>query len=164
MSTQILYAALGLAFLVFVVSRQVSRRTVTVKRLVGLPVAFAVLALVLDHGLAHRLASPVAIGFFAAGLVLAVPMGIARAATMRVWRTADGPVSRGDWRTVVLWLATVGARIGVFVLAARFGATESAGEAMIFVAATIAAQNAVLARRAGLWRPRTAELAPEPAR
>jgi hypothetical protein len=51
--------------------------------------------------------------------------------------------------------------VGMFVLAARLGAVEGAGEAMLFVAVTLAVQNVMLARRAGLLSPALDE---EPAR
>jgi hypothetical protein len=167
MSKEIQFAVAGLAvlaFLAFVISRQVARRTVTPKRLVMLPAAFTVLALVVDGGFAARLDTPVAVAFFVGGLVLAVPLGVARAATMRVWRTPDATLAQGGRRTVLLWVLTIAVRIGVLLVAARSGAPEGAGEAMLFVAATIAAQNAVIARRAGLLgAPAAAPAAPETA-
>jgi hypothetical protein len=150
MLAKLMDVVLGLAFVSFVIRQQVARKSVTPRRLVVLPAAFVVLALVSDHGLAHRLAAPVPLAFLAGGLVLAVAMGLARAATMRVWQTPTGPMSKGDWRTVLLWLGTIGVRVAVMLVAARLGAVESAGEVMLFVAATVATQNVVLARRAGL--------------
>jgi hypothetical protein len=144
---------LGVAFAAFVISRQVRRRAVTPRSLVVLPVWFLILSILADHRMVYRLDSAVAIGFFAIGVAFAVAMGFARAATLRVWPSETGPMCEGTWRTGALWVATIAVRVGVFVLAAKFGAHEGTGEAMVFVAATIGVQNALLARRAGLFAP-----------
>ncbi|GAA3448922.1 hypothetical protein [Dactylosporangium matsuzakiense] len=144
---------LGVAFAALVISRQVRRRAVTPRGLIILPVWFLILSLLADHRMVYRLDSALAIGFFAAGVAFAVAMGFARAATLRVWGTDAGPMCEGDWRTGVLWVATIAVRVGVFLLAARLGAQEGMGEAMVFVAVTLGTQNVLLARRAGLFKP-----------
>jgi hypothetical protein len=146
----LLEIAVAVAFAAFVISRQVRRRAVTPRGLIILPVWFTALSILVDHTMIYRLNSPVAIGFFAAGVVFAVAMGLARAATLRVWQTETGPWCAGGWPTGVLWVATIAVRVGLFLLADRLGAKEGAGEAMLFVAATLAVQNLQVARRAGL--------------
>ena len=113
------------------------------------------LAFLADHRFVDRLTTPLSAAFFAAGLLFAAVMGVARAATMRMDVTVDGTVVEGSWRTGAMWLATVGVGVAMFVAAAKAGATEGAGEAMLYVAMTLAAQNLLLARRAGLLPART---------
>ena len=150
MVEKVLVVAAGVAFAAFVISRQVRRRKVTARGLVILPVWFLALALLVDHAALARLHSVAAAGFFAAGIAFAGVMGALRFRTLRVWHAADGPWCEGDWRTGALWVATIAARVGLFVLAAHLGATEGAGEAMVYVAVTLGVQNVLLARRAGL--------------
>ncbi len=150
MVQHVFMALAAVAFVVFVISRQIRRRKVTRKGLVVLPVWFAALSILTDHTMVYRLHSAVAIGFFAAGALFAGAMGVARERTLRVWHTPDGPFCEGGWRTGALWFATIGVRVGMFVLAARMGAVEGAGEAMLFVGLTLGVQNLMIARRAGL--------------
>jgi hypothetical protein len=150
MSHNLIYAGLLVAFFGWTITMQVIRKSVSVKRLVLLPAGFTVLALVSDHGWTQRLSSPVAVAFFGLGLLLAIGMGLVRSATMRVWRTESGWVSQGDLRTVATWFATIALRVAVMLVATRSGAPEGAGEIMLFVAVTLAAQNLIIARRSGL--------------
>ncbi len=162
MQTGLLYGIVGLAVVGWAISRQVVRRPVTPKRLFVLPAVFAVLAPLTDHELGHRLGSPAAMGFFALGVAVAVGMGAARSATMRVWWTPAGVLSQGGGRTVLLWLVTIAFRVAVLLIGAQFGVGEGSGEVMLFVAITIATQNALLFRRAGRLSqaPATAPEAP----
>ncbi|GAA5184444.1 hypothetical protein GCM10023322_25920 [Rugosimonospora acidiphila] len=162
MPQSLIYAGLMVAFFAWAITMQVVRKNVSVKRLVLLPAGFTVLALASDHGWAQRLHTPAAFGFFAFGLLLAVGMGFVRSATMRVWQAENGWVSQGGWRTVVAWLATFAVRVAVMLLAMRVGVAEGAGEIVLFVAVTLAAQNLFIARRAGLFG-RTASPAATPA-
>jgi hypothetical protein len=146
----ILIAAVAVAFAAFVISRQVRRRRVTPRGLVVLPVWFAVLSLLTDHAMVTRLSAAREIGFFTVGIAFAGVMGVLRAGTLRVWAAEDGPWCAGGWRTGALWIVTIAVRVGLFLAAARLGATEGTGEAMIYVAVTLAAQNLLIARRAGL--------------
>jgi hypothetical protein len=162
MSQSLIYAGLMVAFFAWTITMQVIRKNVSVKRLVLLPAGFTVLALVSDHGWTQRLQTPIALAFLGLGLLLAVGMGFLRSATMRVWRAETGWVSQGGRLTVVTWLATIAVRVAVMLLAVRVGAPEGAGEIMLFVAVTLAAQNLFIAKRAGLLG-RTAAPAAVPA-
>lgn len=150
MTKDLLIAAIGVAFVVFVISRQIRRRQITWKGLTILPVWFVALALIVDHTFLQRLNTTTAIAFFAAGTLFAAAMGFVRNATMRVWMTPEGPFCEGNWRTGATWIATFAVRGAMFVAAAKLGATEGAGEAMLFVAVTLGVQNLLLAKRAGL--------------
>jgi hypothetical protein len=145
------YTALGVIVLVVVVTRQLRERELT-PRLFVLPVLFVVLAFN-DDKLAHRLASPAALGMLAFGLVLAAATGVARAWTMRIRRVGGRVLTKGNGRTLALWFVTLLVRIGEVAAAYALGVPEGTGEAMLFAAATFAAQGAALTWRAGLLAP-----------
>jgi hypothetical protein len=146
----LIYAGLMVAFFGWTITMQVIRKSVSVKRLVLLPAGFTVLAVASDHGWTQRLSSPITVFFFGLGLLLAVGMGLVRSATMKVWRAEAGWVSKGGPLTVATWFATIALRVAVMLVAVQAGAPEGAGEIMLFVAVTLAAQNLVIAKRAGL--------------
>jgi hypothetical protein len=146
------YLVLGVIVLVWVVSRQLRERELTTRQLVVLPLVFVVIAFT-DHKLTHNLASLGALGLLGVGLLLAVGTGAARAATMRVRRVGARVLVKGDGRTLALWFVTLAVRIGEVGLAYALGIPEGTGEAMLFAAATFAAQGAVLAWRGGLIAP-----------
>jgi hypothetical protein len=151
MPEKLAYVVVGLAFVAFVISRQIRLRRVTTRSLAILPAWFVGIAFLADHMFVHRLtATGVAAGFFAVGVALAAVMGVARAATLRVWKTADGTFCQGGWRTGALWVLTIALRVGMFLIAAKAGAVEGGGEAMLYVAVTLGVQNLVVASRAGL--------------
>jgi hypothetical protein len=157
MVTGLIYAAVGLTVLTLIIVRQVRERRLTVRGLVGLPAAFVVLAFVLDHTAAHRLADPLALALLAVGIVAGVGFGVARGATMRVRREGAVLVTKGTRATLVMWLATIAVRIGVAALSYRLGVPEGTTEAFLFAAATFGAQNVVLARRGGFLPGRVVE-------
>jgi hypothetical protein len=134
-----------------VIARQVRERELTGRRVVILPAIFLVAAFAADPALGHRLASVPALAMLAVGLVLAVLTGAARAATMRVRRVGGAVLTRGNGRTVTLWLATIALRVAMVAVSYAFGVPEGTGEALLFGAATFAAQGAVLAWRGGLF-------------
>lgn len=144
------YTALGVIVLVVVVARQLREREVSPQRLFVLPLIFVVIAFT-DHSLAHRLASVTAVGLLAFGLVLAAATGVARAWTMRLRRVGGRVLAKGNGRTLTLWFVTLLVRVGEVALAYAVGVPEGTGEALLFAAATFAAQGAALAWRAGLW-------------
>jgi hypothetical protein len=144
------YTALGVIVLVVVVARQLREREVSSRRLFVLPLILVAIAFT-DHKLAHHLASPKAIGLLAFGLVLAAATGVARAWTMRLRRVGGRVLAKGNGRTLTLWFVTLLVRVGEVALAYAVGVPEGTGEAMLFAAATFAAQGATLAWRTGLF-------------
>jgi len=151
MTKELIIGGVFVALFAWTIAMQVVRKSVTPKRLVMIPLGFGIAALANDRGWVQHLGSGGTLLFFGAGVAVAVGMGLVRAATIKVWSTEAGPVSKGGWLTVVTWFATVGVRVGIAVVAAEFGASEGAGEIMLFIALTIATQNVVIARRAGLF-------------
>lgn len=147
----LLYGLVGLALLVWIISRQVGERTWTPRRLVIMPLIFVVVAIASGRSLGHDLSGALGIGLFAGGLVLAVVLGLARAATMGVRPGPDNTVvTRGTGWTMGLWLLSIAVRVALAIGAAKIGAPEGTAEAMLFAAVTIGAQNAVVAWRGGL--------------
>jgi len=147
----LLYGVLGLALLIWIISRQVGERTWTPRRLAIMPLVFVAVAIVNGRTLGHDLAHGLGVALFAGGLVVAVLLGLARAATMAARPGPDGTVvTRGGGWTVALWLVSIAVRVGLAFGATALGAPEGVAEAMLFVAVTFGAQNLVVARRGGL--------------
>lgn len=147
------YLVLGVVVLVVVVRRQLTERALTAQRLVALPLIFVVLAFATDRSLGHQFTSPAALAMMAVGLVVAAVTGAARAMTMRIRRVGGTVLTKGDGRTLALWLVTIAVRVGQGAAAYALGIPEGTGEALLFAAATFAAQGVVLAARAGLFAP-----------
>ncbi|BCJ30598.1 hypothetical protein AB0I55_14455 [Actinocatenispora sera] len=150
-TSYLLYGLLGLALLIWIIYRQVGQRTWTTRRLAIMPLIFVIVAVVNARTLRHDLSTGLSLGLFAAGLVLAVLLGLARAATMGVRPGPENTViTRSNKWTIALWLVSIAVRVGLAFGAASLGAPEGTAEAMLFAAITIGAQNLVIARRGGL--------------
>lgn len=149
MNKELLYVVAGFAVLVLVVAGQLRQREFSPRRLLVMPVVFAAVGVLLDKQIGHELSSVSRIGFFVTGLAIAVVMGVPRGRTIHLWSEHGIVFTRGDWRTVGLWAATLVVRIALATVAAMFGLREGVGEAFVFVAATIAAQNVCVYIRAG---------------
>jgi hypothetical protein len=150
-TSYLLYGLLGLVLLIWIIYRQVGERTWTTRRLVIMPLIFVVVAVINGRTLGHDLSTGLSIGLFVAGLVLAVVLGLARAATMAVRPGSDNTVvTRSSGWTIGLWLVSIAVRVGLAFGAASLGAPEGIAESMLFAAVTIGAQNLVVARRGGL--------------
>jgi hypothetical protein len=147
----LLYGLLGMALLVWVISRQLGERSWTTRRLVMMPLIFVVVAVLNGKTMGHDLDTGLAIGAFATGLVLAVVLGVARARTMEVRPGANGTiVTRGNRWTIAWWIVSIVVRVGMGVALGFLGIHEGTAEAMLFAALTIGVQNLWLARRGGL--------------
>jgi hypothetical protein len=116
------------------------------------PAALVVLPLVLGAvGLQAVVEAPpqnlLAFAIFAVDAVAGVGLGLARGASVRVWRTADGVWMRqGTPLTLGLWVASIAIRVG---LAAIDRTAVPLNEITFFLALTFAAQNLVLWLRTG---------------
>ena len=146
----VIYAVIVVVVLPSLVARQLRQRELSLARIAVLPAAFVVVGFVADHELVHRLSSAPALAMVAAGLVVAGVTGVARAATMRVWRVGGTVLTKGNGLTVALWVATILVRVGEVAAAYALGIPEGAGVAMLFAAATFGAQGLALAWRGGL--------------
>jgi hypothetical protein len=79
---------------------------------------------------------------------LGLGLGVMRATTFRLWTDASGQaVMQGTRMTVLLWVVTIGVKVGLSVLEHQVGlnqAVSGGAELLIPVAATLAAQNVVV--------------------
>ncbi|WP_163573633.1 hypothetical protein [Fodinicola feengrottensis] len=76
--------------------------------------------------------------------------GLARGMTMSVRLEGSMLVTKGSWKTVLSWLGLIVVRIAMAGGAALLGIHEGTGTIFFCVAATFAAQNLLLAYRAGV--------------
>jgi hypothetical protein len=140
-------ALIGLAVLVFFIVRQFTTRSVTSRWSVLAPLVLAYFGL---QGLGQLDAT----GWVLLGvnLSLGVGLGFLRGMTFRVWANEYGQaLMRGTSLTLMLWLVTLGMKVGLTLLAYRFGLGAQASgnaETMLPAAATIAAQTLVVYLRA----------------
>jgi hypothetical protein len=125
---------------VFLIVRQFRPKPISEKTLVMLPLIGGLIGL---QALARTPPdSLAAVTLISVNLALGAVLGLARGASSKVWRTSAGTwVSRGGVLTLVLWLAAVGARIG---LAVSFPGALPLSELPLFLAVTFGAQNLVL--------------------
>lgn len=147
----ILIAALAV---IFVIRRQLATRRVDLRRMFAAPALLLVYGGVMtglqSGGDPFDGAGPALVAaLVVAELVVALGLGVVRARTMTVWRTADGTVlRRGNARTLAAWAASVAARLALAALAAAVGMHTATGAYMVFFAITLAAQNGMVLRRA----------------
>jgi putative drug exporter of the RND superfamily len=143
--------------LVWVVVRQVQARPVVPRTMFAMPAVLAVLgllALAHDARTGHGLTSSDA-AWIAADLALSVVTGAVRAPAIRLFER-DGRLWRqGGPLTIALWLASIGLRAGIGVLAARAGAGTGPGDTLLLsFGVSLAVQYAVLALRARRFKAR----------
>lgn len=138
---------LAAALAVFVIARQFLPRTIRPAAMIGVPLVAAVLGV---RALAE--APPTgatAVALLALNLGLGAATGLARGVTVRVWQDpARGWMMQGTVLTFVLWLVTIGLRVGLGV---ADHAAVSTSEIGLLAGGTFAAQNLVVwARMAGV--------------
>lgn len=152
--TNLAVLVLVAAAILFMVYRQFSSRPVEQSRR-SLVIALAVVAwgvFSLTHIPLGGLAGD---GMIAAGVAFGLVLGGVRGSAMRTWRAEDGVMwQRGTVVLALLWVLSIGVRLGLEVAAARVGVPQSTSlsEIPLFFGVTLAAQNAyVLARVKGGW-------------
>ncbi|MDX3107884.1 hypothetical protein ACIBO5_31770 [Nonomuraea angiospora] len=80
--------------------------------------------------------------------VIAVALGVWRATTVRVWLDDSGVSwSRATAWTMLVWLASIAIRVGLYFAGGALGLELSTGGILLFVGLTIGAQAYVVARR-----------------
>lgn len=144
----LLVAVIGVALVLFIVYRQLSRQALEGRRLVVLPLVLAVLGL---YNLSHKPPSTgAALTALVISLVSAVMLGLARGASMRVWQESATILRQGVALTLALWILSFAVRLGIGALAQRAGVAQSVtlGELPLFLGVTLAAQNGVIWQRA----------------
>lgn len=135
---------IDLAVLTLLVARQVRVRPAGGGRL-PLVLAVAGVAELASYLRVHPATAGVYV-FLAASLTAAAVLGAARAVTVRLWRAGGQMMRQGTWLTVVLWLVSAGLHFALAAWLPEAGAAAAA--ALLFLGATLGAQQVVLAARA----------------
>jgi hypothetical protein len=146
----LLDGAIGVLVLVWVIRRQMVERRLTTTRMLTIPILLIVLGLAESSSAFNRLNSPTALALLLGGVLVGAVGGAARAASQRLIRRDGVVYTRGTGWTMLLWLATVLVRVGMAALGAALHAPEGTGEILLFLGVTLAVQNVLLARRAGV--------------
>lgn len=146
-----LQVLLGLGVLVLVIARQLGTRRSKPARLIIMPLLLVGIAVIADHDFATRLTGePLGWPLLAIGVAIGVVFGWIRAATMTA-RMEDGLlVTTGNWKTLIGWLGSIATHIVLAWGGVLLGVEPGTADMLLFVAATFAVQNAILASRAGL--------------
>jgi hypothetical protein len=128
------------AVAVFFIARQFVASPVRERALVALPLIAGLIGVqALVKAPPQSLA---AAALIIVNLGLAAVLGVARGATLKVWRARSGTwMFRGGTLTLLLWLAAIGIRIAGALV---FPAAMSFGELPLFLAVTFGAQNLLL--------------------
>ncbi|MFC4112932.1 hypothetical protein [Nonomuraea zeae] len=80
--------------------------------------------------------------------VAAVGLGMWRASTVRVWVDSSGvALSKATLWTLLVWLASVAVRIGLYAAGQSLGLSLSTGGVLVYVGLTLGAQAYLIARR-----------------
>lgn len=102
---------------------------------------------------------PIAIGSLVVSLGVAAVLSTVRAYSMRVWRGEDGWYRRGTPLTLLLWLVSIGAHLGIDALAGHLaGAADDVrglGNAtlVLYLAVSLGLQSMIVARRVARLAP-----------
>ncbi|WP_214415302.1 hypothetical protein [Sphaerisporangium fuscum] len=137
-----------LAVIAFVVYRQFKTRQATGYGLRYFALAMIVAGLA-SGGLVVKENLLLGVALLAVELVVAVGFGVLRARTVRVWRDEDGVLwSRGTGWTMLGWLASVLARVGIYAVGQALGLPQPPTTMLVFMGVTVGTQAFVVARRA----------------
>ena len=150
MSAQLVVGILvGLWVLLRVVGRQITGSLVTQRQLMLMPAILVVLGVLSLSSTIHG-ASAGELAFLGLDCVVLIGLGFARGVTIRLERRDHGLFQKGTGATLALWLLTIAFRVG-----AAFGSaaiwpdgTLSRAALALTIGLTIAAQNAMIYRRA----------------
>jgi len=139
----------GLLVLLRVIGRQVTGSLVTQRSLALMPGILMVIG-VLTAWPALSGASSGEIAFLALDCVVLVGLGLARGASIRLTQHEEGLWQKGTVATLLLWLVTIALRVGATFAAAALWPEGKLSHATLAltVGLTIAAQNAIIYRRA----------------
>lgn len=135
---------IALLVLGFGIYRQMRSARIQPRQLVIFPVILAFVGL--SNLERHAPESAAAYAAFGVSVVAALVFGLARGWSMRVWQVQGIPWRKGTMVTAALWGISLLARIAIGVGAQRAGvaASVTTGEFPVFLAVTLAAQNAVI--------------------
>jgi hypothetical protein len=134
------------------IARQMRARPVTPAGLVKLPAISAAVG-ILGFGTGAIPGDGPAVAYLGASLALSVGLGLWRGAVIPMWRGPDGAtLVQGNRVTLALWVALIATKVALGTAASISGVFpgQHAGEIFVFIAISFAAQNLVVAGRAGL--------------
>jgi hypothetical protein len=143
----ILISLLILIAVVFVVYRQMQTRP-TAKRGILYTAAAMIIVGIASGGAIDPRHLALSLGLVLVEAVIAVALGVWRATTVRVWLDDSGVSwSRATAWTMLVWLASVAIRVGMYFAGGALGLDLSTGGILLFIGLTIGAQSYVVARR-----------------
>jgi hypothetical protein len=148
-ATALLYFAIA-AFVIWrVVFRQLRGSTLSLRSLWLIPVILLVIGASATFG-ALPGASAAEIGLLIADAAVLVALGVLRANSVTVSERDGHAFQKGSGLTLLLWLATIGVRVGFVVLGIHLDAygALSSGSIWLTVGLSIGVQNAVIYSRA----------------
>jgi hypothetical protein len=137
----IVVAALLVAVVIY---QQMRTRPVNPRQQVAVPLVLALLGLFnLQH---HPLTSEAAGVALAASVVTGLLFGLARGVTTQTWWSNGVLLRKGTVLTLLLWVAGIGLRLIIGVVAQREGVPVSvtSGELPLFLGVTLGAQNLLI--------------------
>jgi hypothetical protein len=132
------------AAVVFMVYRQFASRRVEESRR-ALLIALALVAWGVVSLSRMPFGGATGLTMLAVGAVAGVAMGVVRGTAVRIWVREDGVAwQRGGGLLAMLWVASIGVRMGLAYAVAHAGVSQAASfaEIPVFFGATLAAQNA----------------------
>jgi hypothetical protein len=139
---------IALAVIAWVVSRQLSTQPVDERKMYVLPLILAA-AGISQAGLIDPHHQALGTGLLAVESVVALGLGLLRAATVRIWRDESGMLwRRGTWLTAGAWLLSLTARIALMGAGYVLGVKSGSGGVLLFLGISLLAQNAIVAWRA----------------
>lgn len=145
----LLYLAIAAVVVWRVIIRQWRGSAITVRGLVLIPGILVVIGV--SNCLALLSKAPAGeIELLVADLVVLTALGVARAASTTVITRDGNAFQKGTALTLLLWLTTIVARIGVAVLGARLGVAGplTSASVVLSMGLSIGVQNAVIYLRA----------------
>jgi hypothetical protein len=149
---QILQILVILAIVALVVGRRLTGQPVSAGRLLALP-AIVVVAGGSQLSRVHGRLTVLDVGLLAAEVVLGAAFGVARGATIQLYPRDGHLWYRYRPLTIALWIASIVARIGVVILAHRFGAGLASSATFVLLGLSLLGEAAVVgirARRTGV--------------
>ena len=150
---QALVAVLIAALVVLVIYRQMRTMPLQPRQMVLFPVLLVILAFSNFRSLSPH--SVAAIMAFTASVIVALTFGVARGLTTQVWSAGSTVMRKGTTVTLALWIVSIAVRFGIAFAAGLSGVPLKATQAELplFLAITLAAQNAVIWVRAQQTQP-----------
>lgn len=140
----VLYVALGMLVIYRVVYKQLRGTTLTRKSLVTIPIILVAVGVFTSLD-ALRAADTDELVLLGIDIVVLAVLGLFRSASTKLTASGDTTFQKGSWVTLVLWLATIGARVAFAFIGGSFGASGALSSAsiMLTLGVSIGAQNAL---------------------